>query len=260
MKIGYKGLSANMTGHGKFQFKIGETYVVTNPSTQPRLCSSDGFHYCNTLEQVFLHYPYQYNNRYFEVEILGSYTDGDDKSTTTSLKILREVENEAEQIYYNSYFRLELVRKLQEQFPTMVMGGSFTLFLHGLRLKRWKTSGAHVTDFDVIIPYFTLFKNTDDFRFIDITNDNKRNGGSNGSDFPYQYEVMYNNKKESFKLDIRIDPYQKYEIINYGGFEYRVNSFLDILDAKIRYARKSNTKSGKKHYADLQEMMCNTTL
>ena len=53
MKIGYKGLNKDMMpslGHdNKIQYVVGETYTKPEKDN-PRLCSSDGYHYCNELK------------------------------------------------------------------------------------------------------------------------------------------------------------------------------------------------------------------
>ena len=42
----------------------------------PRLCSNDGYHYCNTLNGVFNHYTNNDINRFFKIEVLGNFVDG----------------------------------------------------------------------------------------------------------------------------------------------------------------------------------------
>lgn len=56
----------------------------------------------------------------------------------------------------------------------------------------------------------------------------------------------------NIKVDYRIDPKQRYEIIEYDGFKFKVSNLLTILEAKMRYAMLPN---GKKHKSDLEEMV-----
>ena len=54
------------------------------------------------------------------------------------------------------------------------------------------------------------------------------------------------------KVDLRIDPKQRYEIIEHDGFKFKVSNLLTILEAKMRYALLPN---GGKHKKDLLEMI-----
>ena len=52
---------------------------------------------------------------------------------------------------------LEFVKQLQEKYPSIYIGGSLGLFLHGMKIPRMFNSGK--SDIDLIIPYFQMFEN-----------------------------------------------------------------------------------------------------
>lgn len=249
MKIGYKGLSADMKaiqgGPVRIEYKIGETYVK-DLKESPRLCSSEGFHYCNKLEDTLKYYPLKDGSRYFEIEVLGPFTDGSDKSITTSFKLLREIPRAGlidKKLASN--LNLELVRAIQKQYPMFHVGGSTGLFLHGVRLKRWFDKST--SDLDFISPYFVLPESklvlNDNGKEVDI---NYLDAKASGNDFDETFIV------DGVKVDYRIDPKQRYEIIEHDGFKYKVSNLMTILEAKMRYAQ---TPSGQKHRDDITEMV-----
>lgn len=109
-----------------------------------------------------------------------------------------------------------------------------------MRLERFKAGGV---DYDIILPYYTVFNNTSELNFQDTDEQ------FSGSD--YQQTTSIN----GVKADIRIDPKQRYEVVSYKGFDYRVASIFDILEAKVKYAK---TKGGQKHRSDILEMILKT--
>lgn len=245
MKIGYKGFDSDLTSGivraTKQQFVIGETY--TKPSKEnPMVCSSDGFHYCNDLNTVFTHYPLEKGNRYCEVEILGDFTDSSDKSITTSLKIIRELGKE--EIYkhiYHENLNIQVLKDIQTKYPYFHVGGSVGLFLHGVRLSRWLKSTR--SDIDLIAPFFILPEGKigdEDVEYI--------NGKPSANDFDESFIVG------GTKVDYRVDPKQRYEVIDYDGFKYKVSPLMTILEAKMKYALLPN---GEKHKKDFFEMVLN---
>jgi hypothetical protein len=244
MKIGYKGLNHDMystQGRGEsIQYVIGQTYSKQDIQN-PKICSGDGYHYCNKLIDVFKHYPNDGRNRFFKIEVLGNYTDSGDKSITTSFKLLEEIdENLVNDIHLNEYFNINLLKEIQTKYPMFHVGGSVGLFLHGVRLKRWKGSAMN-SDFDLVSPYFVLPENNGDVFEVEYI-DTK----SSSNDFDETFLV------DDVKVDLRIDPKQKYEIIEYDGFKFKVSNLLTIVEAKLKYALLPN---GTKHKKDLEEMI-----
>lgn len=245
MKIGYKGLNKDMTsgaGYSKKEtFEIGVVYSKPEKE-KPVVCSSDGYHYCNKITDVFTHYPNNGNNRFFEIEVLGNFTDNSDKSTTTSFKLIREIPQEillAKR--YNENLNIDLLKDIQTKYPMFHVGGSVGLYLHGVRLKRWLESSS--SDIDMVSPYFVLPEGEvgEDGHEIDYLD-----AKASANDFDETFLV------DGVKVDYRIDPKQRYEIIEYDGYKFKVSPILTILEAKMRYALLPN---GSKHRDDIKEMV-----
>jgi hypothetical protein len=242
MKIGYKGFDKDLKckyNGNEQQFAIGE--VTSKPDVpNPKVCTNQGFHYCNNLKDVFSYVNNRDRNRFCEVEILGSFTDGSgynkDKSITTSLKPIREIsQKEIITRLAEGNLNLGLVKQLQEKYPTLHVGGSIGLFLHGVRLRRWQDTPA---DIDFVAPYFFLPEN---FEGVEIEYfDCKKSG----NDFDETFIA------NGIKVDYRIDPKQRYELIEYRGFKYKVSLFQTILTAKMKYANLGQDK----HKDDISEM------
>ncbi len=132
---------------------------------------------------------------------------------------------------------LELARKIQKSHPEMIIGGSLALFLHGIRLSRWKTSAP--SDLDLVLPYYTHIEGSDfivDNSTIDIK--------SNGKDFDMLVVV------DNSTIDIKIDPKRRYETVIYEDITYFVSPLEVIWEAKCRYAALGNSK----HRDDLLEL------
>jgi hypothetical protein len=250
MKIGYKGFSKDLTCREQ-KFEIGSIYMKANlPSgKKPRLCSSEGYHYCNTLGKVFGFYRNDEFNRFCEIEVLGEYTEDYEKCVTTSFRIIREISKEEidkvikeeEHNKIKENLKIESLKEFQTKYPMTFIGGSTALFLHGVNLKRWRNSNN--SDWDVITPYFILFQS--EANGIHYTHAKK-----SGNDFDETFHVDLP-KGEYVKMDVRIDPKTRYEIVEFDGFKFKVASLLTIVEAKMRYALQGN----KKHEHDLKEML-----
>lgn len=250
MKIGYKGFNNKLVCREQ-QFEIGSTYMKSGimPGKKPRLCSSDGYHYCNNLMDVFHFYKDNGQNRFCEIEILGEYNEDDVKCVTTSFKIIRElsrseiesIKKEADQKRIKDNFGIESLKEFQTKYPMTFIGGSTALFLHGVYLDRWRTNSQ--SDWDVITPYFILFKS-------EVNGINYTHAKKSGNDFDETFHVDLP-KGGYIKMDVRIDPKTRYEIVEFDGFKFKVAPLLTIVEAKMRYALQGN----KKHEDDLKEML-----
>lgn len=244
MKLAYKGFDSNLKCKNE-QFTVGGIYSKNVELKTPRLCTSDGFHYCNSLEDVFTYYPNNEKNRFCEIQILGAFTDDRDKSITTSFKIIREItkrellektlEKDEKRIVSN--LNLDVVREIQEKYPMFHVGGSVGLFLHGARLRRWTNNSG--SDLDMVSPYFVLVEDTEDPDNV-VQLDAKASGNDFDETFLYS----------GVKVDLRIDPKQRYEYIEYDGFKYKVSPLFTILQAKMKYANNNQAK----HKKDLLEL------
>lgn len=237
--IAYKGFDKDLKCKN-FQFEVGKEYS-TDCVTVPKLCSKDGFHYCDNLLKVFNHYSLNATNRFCIIEVTGLHTKDKEKGIATSIKIIREItKDEINEMLMDEAMNLDTVRELQIQNPLLQIGGSIALFLYGVRLDRFKLSGC---DFDICMPYYNEIKATDK---IDLTQEEEA-----------EIEKFYNNDFtetiyiNGTKADIRIDPKQKYEMVAYKGFTYRCAALEVIMEAKFRYALRGN----KKHKEDCREIM-----
>jgi hypothetical protein len=258
MKIGYKGLTKDMETtacpvNKKTIYQLGVIYEKQSLDRPPVLCSSDGYHYCNELTDVFQFYSNNGSNRFFKIEVLGDFKDGHNKSNTTSFRILEELDSQSmkdiiEQEKQNkslklikSNLNLDLIKKLQVCYPQFIIAGSVALFLHGVRLGRWHDDQS---DIDLISPYYILPETkTGKFKILES------NIKPSGNDFDECFTIEH---QSNFAIvDYKIDPKCKYEFIEFEGFMYKVCPILDVMNAKMKYALNGQ----KKHQSDLKEMI-----
>lgn len=233
---GYKGFDKDLKCKN-FQYTIGEEFKTDFP--RPKLCDKSGLHFCETLDQAMAWYSNDGKNRYCEVEALGEVVKESLKCATNHIKIIKEItREELDLILYNKKFNFDLIKTIQTKYPMVHIGGSTALFLHGVRLERFKQSGAG--DIDLVCPYFILFEGDKD------NNVEYFNGKKSGNDFDETF--IWN----GIGVDVKIDNKQRYEIINYEGFNYKVSTLETILAAKIKYSQNGQTK----HRDDIYEI-CN---
>lgn len=92
---GYKGFNADMTCRG-FRYEVGQTYTYRQKILLWRrdisLCER-GFHFCRNMTDVLNYYD-ERGCRYAVIEALGKVIDGDDKSVTDKIRIVRELTQE----------------------------------------------------------------------------------------------------------------------------------------------------------------------
>lgn len=241
MKIGFKGFDKDLKCR-KEQFEIGKIYTK-ECTTKPRICSSDGYHYCNKLKDVFIYYSLHSleENRFCIIEILGDFTDAGDKSVTSSFRIIEEIPREQLLAHrMEDGLNLNIVKDIQTKYPMLHIGGSVGLFLHGIRLNRWAESPG--SDIDMVSPYYITIER--DEKCMDYPVDHLKTKASS-NDFDETVII------DGVKMDYRIDPKQRYETIEYKGFKYKVSPLMTILEAKMRYALGGNSK----HKKDITEMI-----
>lgn len=249
--IAYKGFNKDLCctqGNVKTQYAVGQTFEKPEKD-KIRLCSDDGFHYCRQLKQVFHHYRRNEGNRFCKIEVLGNYKEDDSKGSTTKFRILEELDDKFFREYDKDIIEenlgLPILRKIQEKYPMFHVGGSTGLFLHGLYLKRWGANINNRSDLDLISPYFIL---PEDFEGIKV---NYEDAKMSGNDFDETF-MLETPDGGYCKVDYRVDPYQRYELIEYKGFKYKVSLLETIVEAKLKYARQRN---GQKHKQDCYELL-----
>ena len=146
---------------------------------------------------------------------------------------------EQEELKLDAKMLLPEVRKLQELNPHLIIGGSISLYLQGVRLKRFDDGGI---DYDFTMPFYQPLELPED---IDMEEGEEK---CSGSDYEENFFLS------DIKADMRIDPHQKYELVDYKGFTYKVIPLITIIKAKAEYAL---TKWGQKHKDDIREMILN---
>lgn len=122
---------------------------------------------------------------------------------------------------------LKIVKQLQTEHPTLIIGGSVALYLHGVRVKRFKNWDG---DLDFINP-----------TKIDI-------GLTKTSDLPSNCDFQEQGKYDGIKVDLRFDSEAKFEEVIFNGSLYKVALLEEILKFKCGYGRE-------KDKLDIREML-----
>lgn len=252
--IGFKGFSKGLMCKGyssnHMTYELDKWYYKESKEN-PKLCSNDGFHFCRKLTDVFSYYSNTVStNEFAIIEWGGNCTHDGNKSIATEIKVVRVltrdeidyiVEREKNMIDVEKMelnLNLHVYKQLQEKHPFCFIGGSAALFLHGARLKRWQKGTR--SDLDIIMPFYHPLQTDKEMSIAECKN--------SGNDFDYTFK--FESHDDFCLIDVKIDPKQSYDVIEYGGFKYRVSKLIPILEAKLRYA-PSNTK----HMKDINDMV-----
>ena len=83
---GYKVTDKNLQCRG-FQYEIGKKFTQNGKLI---LCEN-GFHFCEIASNCFYYYPFDSNNRVFEIEASGDILKGDDKHCSSEIILIREL-------------------------------------------------------------------------------------------------------------------------------------------------------------------------
>jgi hypothetical protein len=84
---GYKVTDENMQCRG-YQYELNKTYKEDGSI---ELCEK-GFHFCLKPSHCFNYYEFTSDNRVFEIEASGTVINGDDKSCSSEIKFVKEIE------------------------------------------------------------------------------------------------------------------------------------------------------------------------
>lgn len=234
-KYGFKGFDKDLKCRGH-QFVLGE--VASKPEKDVvKMCSGDGFHYCNTLSDVFRHYYNSGDHRFCIVEIIGNFTDdnstSDKKCITTSLRPVREITaDEINNLMYEERIHLSEIKRIQQLNPFIRVGGSAALFLHGIQLKRISEEEYTQSDIDMCAPFYMPITGSSTDHIETLDEDER----SDQADFK---EVISFN---GIPIDYRVDAKERFEVVKYKGFDYKVTCLEIIMEAKFRYAMKGSLK------------------
>ena len=119
---GYKATKLDMTCRG-FQFDIGQEYSVNNDLV---ICKT-GFHFCQDFEAISDYYPFENNNRYFEIEAIGEVITRGNKSCTSKIRIIRELNDEELKIF-------GIFKTIENELTKICYNGSQYWYLNGIEL------------------------------------------------------------------------------------------------------------------------------
>ena len=123
---GYKGMDKDMKGHYNFQYEIGKTYVIEDPSSV-KACEY-GYHFSLNLKDVFDYYKLSNNNRFFKVKALVRKSDYEDygkvesgyifvttinKLAAKQITILKELSDEEMYKEIKSIYKDTMIDKLK---------------------------------------------------------------------------------------------------------------------------------------------------
>lgn len=137
--------------------------------------------------------------------------------------------------------KLSFLRQFQQTYPNSHVGGSIGLMLHGYDLKR----DLSISDLDIVSDV--------DYTFDPYYVNNEIIESSSVEDFATRFIVQHNIESilESIhlhtKVEIRIDTFDKFDVVEYDGYKYNVSKFIDILIWKTKYA----SKGLRKHISDI---------
>lgn len=236
------GIYATSGGNSKFKFANEN---ICNSDRPLQLCTNTGFHFCLTLKDALKHVSRTKYTEYYEIEVFGECLLGKDKCITRAFRFGRKIENdEIDDLILSESMDevLKSVQKIQTSFPYAILGGSLALYLYGCRLERFKDRSS---DIDLTVPFYYGFEDILDAKPINGVWHHKTTDKNYGNDFNYSFII------NEIDVDVRIDPNQKYQVIEYRDFKYKLALLPVIIAAKCKYALKGQVK----HSDDLMEMM-----
>jgi len=246
---GYKGFDKDLECR-KFPYEVGQWYS-TGHTFIPKPCSDEGIHYCKTLLDATTFYSRGLESRYCEIYAGPKRSTEGAKSCATDIYIVRELTSpEIDKILIqdrdlvrinviHKNIHLEELKQFLTEYPLAHVVGSLGLWLRGAKLKR--VGATQDSDWDIVMPYFVPVKGS-------YANGNPYNGEEDfrsGSDF--EYNTLY----KGVKVDIAINPTERWDIITYDGFDFKVSRAIDILEKKIKYVKQGNLK----HKDDINELL-----
>lgn len=247
----YKAVSPEFIAD-KVIFNIGETVSV-----EPKNSYTYTFEYYSDVETLLDKFPIGKGFQYIEVVPDEKSLKQSTWGKTNSLKVerlvvveeLQEIVKKQEKEGIDNTFLIPAIVELCKANPTIIVGGSIGLFLHGVVLEREEV------DVDIVLPYYSkLVVPKDNEVITDVGDGEFKSSGSDFSDTYYLFCDLGNGQGiKEIKMDVAVDPKQRYTVINYNGFDFKVVNMLTIIEAKLRYAMSG----GKKHIDDFDFMLRN---
>lgn len=258
-----------------FIVKPGETYWCVNKEVKPMNDNivlgspvrSDKIRISNTEKESFPfvldlyqddNYLSKYRTRIFEVEILGGYNyNSRGEGNASCVRVINEINPDfVKEMKVARKMNLPYVNHLYDRGINLILSGSTALYLYGVRLPRWENGGAG--DLDAIAPFFIHPRDLIDRENYGLSGSDD-DEYSSGNDYDYNFRVNMSgySSYHDIKVDIRVDPAQRFKIVKYLDREYKVVPFETIIEAKARYALERKGQ-WKKHQADLLNMFAKT--
>ena len=219
-RLGIKGFDENLKCRG-LQYEIGKTYY---DDKKPMLCRN-GFHYSRTINDVKKFYGGK-KTRYCVIEAIGDVDEGEEKSCTNAIKIVREVTHD--NIKNNA--PLELLEALSED--GFVIGGSTALRLYGYNIRRENK------EVDLIIPHNSDLKDNNRFKYM------KEINRFSGIDSVKCYCGLFG---EKYDIITQSDIQWVYKTAQ--GFKIKVQDEDTIWNKKLEYALNGSLK----HIGDIRD-------
>lgn len=252
----YKGVKTDLStyfnkGHnGYFVFDTnpGLIYKKSLPELTPKICTNEGYHFCDKLSNVLQFFPCSNGtSRYFKIEVLGKFSDSDSsgKRSTTSFRFVEELsQSKVQEILKAESFdqrmdsaRIDIIDLVVEKFPDIIITGSIALIMQGIDLDR------EFGDIDFVY-----------HKYINIREELEYSSGENVEDLEdllvsevteydrTQETLLTNCIIDNKKIELSINPHQKYIITEFMGKKYRVVPYLEILSHKMKYAMSGRDK------------------
>jgi hypothetical protein len=132
--------------------------------------------------------------------------------------------------------KLEFIRSLQEKYPTSHIGGSIGLLMHGYNLRDDYTH----SDIDMTVDSGS--------KALEDAQKDSEELMSDVSEFDYR--IATSRSGVSMKVDVKVDPTQKYNRIIFEGHQYNVTNLETIIKYKELFAERGV----QKHIDDLHRM------
>lgn len=85
--VGYKVFNPDWTCRNNFKYEVGKTYKHEG---EIGLCK-EGFHFCKKVNDCFNYYRFDGNNKVAIIIATGKIIDGDNKSVTDEITIVKEI-------------------------------------------------------------------------------------------------------------------------------------------------------------------------
>ncbi len=228
--LGYKGLKKMPDGTLKCRDLVYHVGTIYCHDSDPKTCSN-GFHFCEKLDNVYRHYSADTENHvFYQVEAWGKIaTDkSDGKSSSQFLKLIRPVS--PKQIFLSKVKPyLQKVDRILEANGNAIICGSLALILRGWIPYR------EIGDIDIILPYYQDFSQ----------DDSRPEASQPVNSFGKSGTETIQMNANGIDFDLFIDPSETWSWMKIGDASYKVAHVKKLIEAKMRYYMQGAHKHGK---------------